>query len=71
MQGDSAGHLPNQVKIKKLETKSQNIKRERGELKNPLKIKLDEEKEKKKRTSTASNKPNTPPNLLGIERRIA
>jgi hypothetical protein len=37
----------------------------------PLKIKFLEEIEKANRTITANTKPKTPPNLLGIERKIA
>jgi hypothetical protein len=50
---------------------NQNLSRLRGEDENPLKIKLEEKKENKKRAVTENNKATTPPNLLGMERKIA
>jgi hypothetical protein len=38
---------------------------------NPLKINFFDEIENANKNKTAINNPNTPPNLLGIERRIA
>jgi hypothetical protein len=57
--------------MKKLATNNQKIKRETGELKNPLKIRLEEDTENKNKTNTAKSRPTTPPSLLGIERKIA
>ena len=71
VQGDSAGHMPNQVKRKKLETKDQKINRVKGENIIPEKIKFDLFSEKRNSTKTASKRPITPPNLLGIARKIA
>jgi len=59
------------VRRKKTATNLQNTKREIGECENPLNKEFVENKENKKRERTASNKPMTPPSLLGIERRIA
>jgi hypothetical protein len=42
-----------------------------GECENPLNNEFLEKRENKKRERTADSKPTTPPNLLGIERRIA
>jgi hypothetical protein len=42
-----------------------------GEYLNPLNKRFFEYKEKANNTVTANTKPKTPPNLLGIERRIA
>ncbi len=69
--GVSAGHLPNQVSKKKSETKNQKRKRETGEYKTPIKNIFFDETEKINKNETEKTKPKTPPNLLGIERRIA
>ncbi len=71
MYGDSAGQLPNQVRRRKFDTKDQNTNRARGENIIPLNKSLEEETVKRKRNNTDRSKPTTPPNLLGIERRIA
>jgi hypothetical protein len=71
LKGSSAGHLPSQVKRKKLPIKDQNTKRATGEKLNPLKRSFLLEILKKKRETTDKAKASTPPNLLGIERRIA
>jgi hypothetical protein len=55
----------------KTDTNLQNTKREIGECENPLNNEFLEKKENRKRESTASNRPITPPSLLGIERRMA
>ena len=69
--GDSAGQLPSQVKSKKTETKLQKIKREIGENWNPLKKWFFLLIPKRNKTKKALAIRTTPPNLLGIERRIA
>ena len=71
MYGDSAGQLPSQVKIRKLDTKDQNTKRARGENIIPLNKSLELEIVNAKRNKTDKRRPITPPSLLGIERRIA
>jgi hypothetical protein len=67
----SAGQDPNQVSRQKLAIKAQKIRRVTGEKLNPLKISDLEFWLNRKRTRTARTKPKTPPNLLGIERKIA
>ena len=69
--GSSAGQLPNQVKRIKTETKDQKRKRAKGEKLNPQKRSFELENVKKKRNKTEKRRAKTPPNLLGIERRIA
>jgi len=69
--GNSAAHLPNQVSKKNTLTKDQNIKRVIGLNCIPVNTKLLELIGNKKRTNTAISIATTPPNLLGIERRIA
>ena len=71
LKGDSAGQDPNHVNRKKLEINLQKSKRAIGEKLNPLKNKFLEDTEKANNTITAKTKPRTPPNLLGIERKIA
>ena len=71
MYGDSAGHLPNQVRRRKFETKDQKTRRANGENIMPLKRSFDEEIVKANRANTDKRRPMTPPNLLGMERRIA
>jgi hypothetical protein len=71
VKGDSAGQAPSQVKRKKLETNLQKTKRARGENITPLKSSFLDLTLKRKRERTESNKPTTPPTLLGIERKIA
>jgi hypothetical protein len=71
LKGVSAGQLPNQVKRRNTVTKLQNTTRLIGEVLNPLLIKLELLKEKANNNKTAKSKATTPPNLLGIERRIA
>jgi len=56
-------------KIKMLKPKK--IKRDKGEKILPLKIKFDLTKPNIKRILTETKSPITPPNLLGIERKIA
>jgi hypothetical protein len=69
--GDSAAHLPNQVRIKKLDTTAQYKNRNTGEYRDPIKFKSDEEILNKNKNKTENKRPRTPPNLLGIERKIA
>jgi len=57
--------------MKKFLINLQYKKRAIGEKLNPLKIKFFEQIEKANRTITAETNPATPPNLLGIERKIA
>ena len=71
MYGLSAGQLPNQVNKAKLATKDQKTKRAMGEKFIPLKIREDDEIVKTNKNITARTNPITPPNLLGIERKIA
>ena len=71
LKGLEAGHLPSQVNSKKEVMKDQNVKRERGEDEKPLKIRLEENIENKNSPNTAMSRATTPPNLLGIERKIA
>jgi len=71
LKGSSAGQLPNQVRRKKLPIKDQNTKRATGEKLNPLKRSFLLEILKKKRETTDRTSASTPPNLLGIERRMA
>ena len=54
-----------------MEINIQNIKREKGENIHPLKKWFDLEIENKNKNITDNTKPITPPNLFGIERRIA
>jgi hypothetical protein len=54
-----------------LATKDQKTKRAIGEKFIPLKIKVEEETVKTNKNITAKTRPATPPNLLGIERKIA
>jgi hypothetical protein len=70
LNGVSAGHLPSQVNKPKVTTNDQKTVRDRGEKEKPLKIRLEENKEKRNSLSTAIKREITPPNLLGIERRI-
>jgi len=69
--GDSAGQAPNHVRTKKQETNLQKTKRAIGEAENPLNKRVLENNEKRNKHITAKTKPTTPPNLLGIERKIA
>jgi hypothetical protein len=69
--GVSAGHLPNQVRRKKLATNLQYTNRAIGEKFIPLKIRDVEEIVNTNKNTTARTRPNTPPSLLGMERRIA
>lgn len=71
MNGDSAAQAPSQVKRPKLAIKDQNTKRATGEKFIPLKIRDVEEIVNRNSTSTAAKRAITPPNLLGIERKIA
>lgn len=71
MKGSSAGHAPSHVRIKKLATKAQNTKRATGEKFIPLKIREEEDSENTNKKATAASRAITPPNLFGIERRIA
>jgi hypothetical protein len=71
LKGSSAGHLPSQVSKKKLPTKSQKTKRATGEKLKPLKRTFLLETENINKNNTESRRAKTPPNLLGIERKIA
>jgi len=69
--GDSAAQAPSQVSNPKLAMKDQKTKRATGEKFIPLKMREVEEIVNKNSTSTAARRAITPPNLLGIERKIA
>ena len=71
LNGSSAGQLPSQVRRIKLEIKDQKTIREIGEKLKPLKRSLDLINVNKNRKRTEKRRAKTPPNLLGIERRIA
>jgi hypothetical protein len=71
LKGSSAGQLPSQVNKRNTETKLQNKKRATGEKLNPLNRSLDLETVKRNINKTDKRRATTPPNLLGIERRIA
>jgi len=68
--GGSAGHLPSQVNKMKSPTNNQNITRRKGEKTTPPTV-VTLKKGKTNKQAMDRTKPITPPNLLGIERRIA
>jgi len=69
--GASAGNAPKYVRQQKFAEKNQKINRETGENCRPLKKSKEEFTEKRNKKAIEENITKTPPNLLGMQRRIA